>query len=268
MPKIIFEKYIEEELIAFVNSDPRNSLTAHNHMRIYDTPLFGIASALDPYFSDCLKSEIIGPSFLLPKDWLPCANSVISYFLPFTQEIRESNLLPGLPSEEWVSARIDGEHFNNVVRSFLVDLLSKMDEDAIAPPLDPRFQVNGFVSNWSERHVAYAAGLGTFGLHKALITKRGATGRFGSVVSTIKLTPTPRPYTSYDEYCPYLTQGTCGACIKRCPPDAITKAGKDHKVCHTYINDVILSKYAPRYGCAKCNVGVPCAFGIPEKGDS
>ena len=36
-------------------------------------------------------------------------------------------------------------------------------------------------SDWSERHAAYAAGLGTFGLTRALITEKGIAGRFGSL---------------------------------------------------------------------------------------
>ena len=51
---------------------------------------------------------------------------MISYFLPFAREIRESSRLAGLPSEEWVFARIDGETFNKTVRGFIIDLLTEM----------------------------------------------------------------------------------------------------------------------------------------------
>jgi hypothetical protein len=34
--------------------------------------------------------------------------------------------------------------------------------------------------------------------------------------------------------------------------------GKDHQICGDYIDREILSRYAPRYGCAKCNISVPC----------
>ncbi len=183
---------------------------------------------------------------------------MISYFLPFTKEIRDTNHAPGLPSEEWVSARIDGEAFNNEVRSFLLEMFKLMSADAVAPCLDPRFKVVNRVSNWSERHVAYAAGLGTFGLHRGLITEKGTAGRLGSVVTTLELTPTKGIYKSYDEYCLYLTHGKCGACMRRCPPLAITDKGKDNQICEEYIGREILSRFAPRYGCAKCSISVPC----------
>ena len=78
----------------------------------------------------------------------------------------------------------------------------------------------------------------------------------------------------FDEYCPFLTQmrtGTaadgklkCGACIRRCPAGAISADGKDHGVCSDFIDTEVLPLFAPRYGCAKCNVSVPCESGIPK----
>jgi epoxyqueuosine reductase len=118
-----------------------------------------------------------------------------------------------------------------------------MGEQALAPGLDLRFRVEEKKSNWSERHVAFVAGLGTFGLHRALITAKGTTVRIGSVITTLVLSPTPRPYTRYDEYCPFLTRGTCGACMKRCPPAAITERGKNNNACGDYIDKEILSLF-------------------------
>lgn len=257
------KNYIWEKTAGFIENDSRNVLSTHNNMRIYDAPLIGVASANDPYFKEFRKPGIVGPKFMLPGDWLLNAKSVISYFLPFTKEIRDSNRKLGLPSEEWMSARIDGESFNNAVRSFLVNLLKKLNSDAVAPGIDPRFKVVDRISNWSERHVAFAAGIGTFGLHRALITEKGTTGRIGSIITTLELEPTHRNYTKYFEYCPYLTQGKCGACIKKCPPEVISSAGKDNRACGEYIDKEILSKFAPRYGCAKCNINVPCEYMIP-----
>jgi len=43
----------------------------------------------------------------------------------------------------------------------------------MAPALDKRFVITDLQSNWSERHVAFIAGLGTFGLSRSLITPLG-----------------------------------------------------------------------------------------------
>jgi len=263
MDRLAQEETIRRQLESFVEADPRNRLAAHVGMKIYDSPLLGIASADDPWFEKFRTPGVVGPGFILPEEWLSGARSAISYFLPFTKEVRDSNRSPGLPSEEWASARIDGEAFNDIVRAFLVELLKGLGAHAVSPVLDPRFSVKSRISNWSERHVAFAAGLGTFGLHRALITPKGTAGRFGSVVTTLELCPTHREYTEYNEYCLYLAQGKCGACIRRCPPHAIDENGKDHRICGDYIDREVRSRFAPRYGCAKCNISVPCESGIP-----
>jgi epoxyqueuosine reductase QueG len=252
-----------QELTEFVQRDQRNALAAHGGMRMYDSPLLTVAAADDPLFDQFTEPGIIGPRFLKPRQWLAGARSVLAFYLPFTQAVCETNRKRGLPSEVWVSARIDGETFNQAVRSFLVDLLAERGAQACAPTLDPRFRVEARIANWSERHAAYVAGMGTFGLHRALITAKGSTGRIGSVITTLALPPTPRPYTRYDEYCLFLTHGKCGACIPRCPPSAISPSGKDHDICSGYIDREILSRFKPRYGCAKCNLNVPCEKGIP-----
>lgn len=256
------ENYIKIVFTEFIKNDPRNILPAHN-MKIYDAPLIGIASAYDPYFEEFRKPNIVGPRFILPEKWLPQARSIISFFLPFTKELRNTNRSPGFPSEEWISERIDGQAFIDTAHAFLVELLEGLHSKAVAPSIDPRFQVEDRISNWSERHVAFAAGLGTFGLHRALITSKGTAGQIGSVITTLPLDSTPRPYTRYDEYCPFLTKGKCGACIGGCPTIAISEKGKSNQLCSDYIDREILSRFSPRYGCGKCNINVPCENKIP-----
>jgi epoxyqueuosine reductase QueG len=257
------EQEIFHALTDFVSEAPGNALAAHGGMRIYDDPLLAVAAATDPWFARFPEPQILGPAFLQPGQWLAGCQSILAYFLPFTQELRDTNQRPGLPSEAWVSARIDGEAFNESVRAFLVDLLDQWGAQACAPCLDPRFQVTARVANWSERHVAMVAGLGTFGLHRALITAKGSAGRLGSVITSLALPATPRPYARPDEYCWFLNGGRCGACIPRCPPSAISRDGKDHALCGDYIDREVLSRFRPRYGCAKCNIAVPCESGIP-----
>lgn len=252
---------LEEALSRRVRESPGNRLATPEGSAIYDEPLLGLARAGDPLF-DRLR-EVGAPDHRSPGDWLSGARTVISYFLPFSRAVRESNRTPGLPSAEWCSARIEGEALNDELRRFLVARLEAQGFRAVAPPLTPAFRVSGLAANWSERHVAYIAGLGTFGLSASLITRRGSAGRFGSVVTDWELEPDPRPDGPHYAYCPWLSRGECGDCIARCPAGAIGAEGKDKERCRRYLDEVIKPRFAPRYGCAKCQTGVSCEAGLP-----
>lgn len=134
---------------------------------------------------------------------------------------------------------------------------------------DRRSERYGFASTWSERHAAYAAGLGTFGLSDGLITPKGKAMRCGSVIARMSVTPTVRPYTDHHAYCLFYARGTCGRCIDRCPIGAISERGHDKDLCSRYLD--MTRQYVNRhfgfdgYGCGLCQTGVPCESGIPEE---
>ena len=241
----------------FTQTNSLNKVPELNNLQIFDQPIIGIASATDPIFEQLKQSDVIGPRHLSPQEWVPGSKSVISYFLPFTAAVRASNRQAGLTSPEWLYGRIEGEMFNGALSRMLVEKLQNAGYQAVAPSKDSRFAVVDRRSNWSERHVAFIAGLGTLSLNRSLITKIGSAGRLGSVVTDLELPATPRYYTEIEENCSH-----CGACIRRCPPLAINETGKDHAICSAYL-DGILKRFTPRYGCGKCQTAVPCEAGIP-----
>jgi len=245
-------------------------------LKMYDSPLVGVASAQDSLFEEYKKPEVIGPWFMGPHEWLPGAQTVISLFFPFTEEVRASNRTQKEePSAAWLHGRIEGQTFLLRYIDRLREWFASQGVAACTPMTDSRFQAvhNGnkfheygcvtektFGSNWSERHAAYAAGLGTFGLSKGLITERGMAGRFASIIIDLTLEPDARPYTGVYDYC---TQ--CGACARRCPAHAIDpEQGKDHIACRQWL--LRMSEiHAPRYGCGLCQTGVPCEKCIPKR---
>lgn len=240
-------------------------------LRIYEAPIFAFGSAQDPLFQ-CLKEpSIIGPHFMLPQEWLPQACSVISFFLPFTEAVKKGNSRDmSWPSEEWLHARYEGQNFLIMLCEYLQAELAKAGYAGLIPAADPRFwsnssvsgntdKVGDYTSNWSERHVAYVCGLGTFGLSKGLITAKGLAGRFGSIITDLALSPDRREYTELYEYCI-----KCGACVRHCPAQAISLTeGKKHEPCGDFLAST-RKIYDPRYGCGKCQVNVPCESGIPS----
>jgi epoxyqueuosine reductase QueG len=262
-------KALKEKIASFCETDINNTLP--DGRRIFERPLVGVASASDPIFEGFCEEEIIGAAFKPPACWLPDAVSVISYFLPFQAHIRSSNYGNPSPSLEWLHSRFLGESFNCKLRQFIVDEIEAAGGKAVAPLLHQSYfsDYNIFSSNWSERHVAYAAGLGSFGLHRGLITESGVAGRFGSVITNLKLETTPRPEGSHYQNCPFLVDGSCGVCISRCPAGAITECGKDKSKCYQYMfieDHVKLQREQFGYAhsvCGKCQVDVPCEARIP-----
>lgn len=230
-------------------------------MPLFDAPLLGVADAADPIFADFQKPGVVGLHHLLPAGLLPGAQRVVSVFFPYTAEICRANARDyRWPATEWLHARIDGQAHILAAVGRLVEWLQAAGHQAVMPAAHPLYKAenNSFTSNWSERHAAYACGLGTFSLNRGLITQKGMAGRFGSLVTTARLAPTPRPYSRHDEYC-----SRCGACAAHCPVGAISlRAGKAHPPCSAFLDETA-QKTPPYYGCGKCQVAVPCSRGIP-----
>jgi epoxyqueuosine reductase QueG len=140
----------------------------------------------------------------------------------------------------------------------LAEFWSRSDEGPFAP-----------CSNWSERHAAHAAGLGTFGLSDGLITPRGKAMRTGSVVARISIPPTARPYQDHHAYCLHFSHGTCGKCMARCPVNAISRDGHDKKRCQRYTEGKVPEFTKNKYNievsvCGLCQVDIPCMHHIPD----
>lgn len=228
---------------------------------IYSGVTGGVADPCDEILVSLKKNEEANIDLMQPEEWLPGAKSVISFFMPFARWITEENIGGGWPTAAWLHGRIEGQAASNKVVLAITEKIKEEGSCAVAPALDPRFKADkeGCTSNWSERHIAYACGLGTFGLSRGIITELGMAGRLISLVTTLPLQPTPRPYAGLYEYCI-----RCGACVNSCPVKAISfKKLKDNKLCDAFI-DVVRRVEEPYYGCGKCQSGMPCAFGIPK----
>ncbi|HZL98077.1 MAG TPA: hypothetical protein VFB91_05160 [Terriglobales bacterium] len=274
------QKAIRDEIVRFVLASPGNR-HREGEKRYFDEPLVGFASAADPLFTE--YKRIIGPFHRTPQEWMATEpeapamvqGTVICWILPVTRATRESNRRERVwPSREWAHTRNYGEEFNNLLRLHMVAFLSGRGLRAIAPQLSPEFTwfdsaAVGIASTWSERHAAYAAGLGTFSLNDGLITERGIAHRCGSVITDLILPPTKRPGTDPRGNCLYYREGSCGICIDRCPAGALSREGHDKAKCREYLYGDIPRAVADRFriskiGCGLCQTLVPCEGMIPR----
>jgi len=276
-------EWIVEAIKRFAAESPENALGDGTGEPAWDEPRVKFAGGADPIFP-FLQSDI-GAFLWTPAeifrltfprlDRPPEALSVISWILPQTAATRADNRAArDLPAERWARSRVFGEAFNVKLAAHLVASLEARGFHAVAPSLlspawqwqtSPRY---GFSSSWSERHAAYAAGHGTFGLCDGLITEAGKAIRCGSVVADIPLDPSPRPYRDPHAYCPFYAGGGCGKCIPRCPAGAISKQGHDKGKCMKFLFETVSPHIQSvfgfaSYGCGLCQTGVPCEAGIP-----
>ncbi len=281
------EKFLEETIKRFVAESEANRLTMIDNSPIFDEPLVAFASGNDPIFTE--YKEIIGQFHWHPKDLLEqCARdehyegsiediSIICWIIPIMKETIKSNASQTqFPSPRWAHTRDTGEKFNVLLRKHIVGLLKSEGLLAIAPMDSSYFQMImdervGWASSWSERHAAYASGLGTFSLSDGLITPRGIAHRVGSVVVNMKLKPTPRIYKDHHANCLFYNSGTCGECIDRCPTGAISESGHDKAACSIYVYQQCIEGLREKYnidvttGCGLCQAGVSCSMRIPKR---
>jgi epoxyqueuosine reductase QueG len=263
---------LQTELNIFLAESPLNRIAAHTALsenliglQLFTSAAVKIADANDPYFLELKKPEIVGAHHKHPREWLPDAERVICYMLYYSEDVRESNRRDTQrPSDAWLHGRIEGHEMVLAAAAHIEAILKKAGWAAFSPQLDARTAESPprFSSFWSERHVAFLAGMGTFGLSKGLISQQGMAGRLGSVITNAVLKPDIRPYTDIYEYC-----SNCGACTQRCPANAISlETGKNHERCAAFIDRIMKEECRPPYyGCGKCQVGVPCETSPPRR---
>lgn len=270
----------------FIRQSPENTLQNQAGDKAWADPLVGFSSGNDPLY--VRYKQAVGPFHWTPGEIFaqtfpgahaaPAELTVICWILPQAEATKADNReQTTYPAERWARSRIFGEEVNDKLRRHVVDALRDAGVVAVAPVLSPQWEWREseryvFASNWSERHAAHASGLGTFGLCDGLITPVGKAMRAGSVVARIQIPPTPRPYGDHRAYCLFFAEGTCGKCMARCPPGAITEAGHDKVKCRQHVEATkgfVIANYGfDGYGCGLCQTGVPCESRIPIKGEA
>lgn len=273
---------IVREIKSFVKQSPLNRMPTPNKDIMFDEPLVQFADGADPVFNE--YKRVIGHEHRAPREVIANTGnlshiSVISWILPITGATRKAHRMEmKVPSRLWSHTRWYGEIFNDALRTHVVELLNKMGYTASAPALPGRLKVyrneKGLYSDWSERHMAYAAGLGTFSLSDGFITERGIAHRCGSVVTNLELRASPRTAAGTYANCLFYSGVKCRACIERCPSGAITEKGHDKIKCREYCNsigynpDQLKANYDIEKsvaGCGLCQAKVPCEDTNPIK---
>jgi len=234
--------------------------------------LVGFADANHP---DIYKlKESISEKHVMPNEVLEKATIIIAYFIPFTKELADTNKEAGdIASLEWARTYEETNAMLGQLNRYLIKELRKMGYKAVVTKEATTFDRDRLMSNWSQRHIARIAGLGTFGINNMLISQKGCCGRYSTVVTNLDVEPDD---IIEEEYCLYKSKGICGVCVKHCPSGALTLNGYDRNKCFQVCmkNAEIYRDFGSSYHdesgqgvnstgsevCGKCVVNVPCSF--------
>ena len=234
---------------------------------MWKAPLVAVVPADHPQMA--LLKQVVCADHFLPEELLEGAKSIIAMFVPFEDKIAESNIGGETASEDWVKAYVYTNELLNHVTAELGKYLNKQGlRTFIIKATHNFFNEKTLLSRWSHRHIAWMAGLGTFGINNMLITEKGCCGRFSSLLTNADFSSLDLPIGNVkdSENCLNKRNGSCGLCQKKCPVQAYSKQGSfDRHKCYE-----ICKKNAERYKylgladvCGKCLAGLPCSCKKP-----
>jgi epoxyqueuosine reductase QueG len=230
---------------------------------LWKEPIIEIISAQDEKLNTLKES--VSSEHLMPFDILPDARSIISFFIPFQDEIVTSNIGGTRASKEWALAYIKTNDLIKTINNRIEALMEKSGNKAGKIPATHNFDTERLISNWSHRHIAHIAGMGTFGINNMLITRNGCCGRFGSIVISYGF----ENYTVKEtkERCLHKINGSCGMCQKKCEMNAYKAGIFNRQRCYTKCLEN--AEYHKSLGyadvCGKCLAGLPCSTKDPSE---
>lgn len=236
---------IEELITIMVKNHPKASY--------YRTPIIGYASAFDPLYDQL--DDIIGNPQIHPRDMLSGAQTVIVYFIPYSNVIFSDAKSSHLISPLWSNAYMQTNELLDSIAIALREMFSSKGICCAFEPPTENFDHVTKTAQWGHKSNAVIAGIGSFGLNHLVITKQGCMGRMNSLVMDAKITPTLR---TDHQYCLFYQNGKCKSCITKCPSGALWEDGSiDKKRCDAYLEGKNIHDW--QQGCPQCSLG-PCAM--------
>lgn len=254
------------DLAAIAARVAASAIAASGETGLWRAPIVGAVSA-SRVVAARLR-EIASPTHLLPSDLLVGARSVVCFFVPFAKEVSDGNSSGDDASAGWGRAYVRTNRLIAEIGEGIAASLASLGYRAATVPATHNFDEETLLSDWSHRHLAYLAGIGSFGLNNMLITDSGAAGRLGSAVTDVPLAgPAPAPAR---ERCLAKLDGSCRACIARCPVGALSHGTFNRRACYDVClrNARRLTDVGYADVCGKCVVALPCSLRDPTRGRS
>jgi len=250
------------EIIETIKKTLLDYETGNSTEKFWKEPIIEIIPA-DNEKLKLLKSAV-SSEHLKPHDILPDAKSIVSFFIPFSEWIVKSNTVGQMASREWVELYIKTNAVIKTINDNIEILMATNGYKAGKIPATHNFDKEKLISNWSHRHIAFIAGIGTFGYNNMLITKNGCCGRLGSIITSYEFNEY-RQISGKKDKCLNKTDGSCGICRKKCVVNAYENSNYDRYKC--YEQCLKNAEFHKDIGyadvCGKCMVGLPCSINEP-----
>jgi len=269
-------KTLEEKVNLFLNDNKEKNFFDKNGKRLFSYISAGTQTGSHPVFK---KITQIIDKHLTPLDifknkysnYNDIEISVITFAFHYSNDIVNDNAAEVThPSFSWYELR---HKFDLILDPFILYIKSIFNDNKILIPekselYSVKKNTKVPTANWSLRHIAFACGLGSFGLHGALITDRGCTHRLLSIVTDYNFNHYPQISMNPYFNCLYFNNKSCTKCIDRCPVNAIIPG--EHIIERCFDHEMVVNKHKAIeiYGkeiaaCGLCMSGVPCDLKKP-----
>lgn len=223
---------------------------------MYQDPIIVYHDAKDPAFDTFFRMGICRH----PAEIYRPGNTLVLFFLPYREDIVESNKGGTATSDQWLTAYKKGTglimRINRAIRNTLESrgrLVSCLNT-----PID--WNEKKAAEEWSFKLASYLAGMGEFSTAGSFVTAKGFGGRFSGIITDEVLyeeKPQTRTPEEYEAMIADIKKATLyeGApsdeCIAACPCGAISKDGIDRFKCQQHCKT--LNEYVPSPdACGKC----------------
>lgn len=249
----------------------------------FGEPLIGYANTSEVIFDMFYDHDICK----LPRKVYNPARAMIIYFLPYKEDVVESNRGSQDPSPEWLQAHHDSMWAMMKVNAAITAEIGKFGRLVSLCNVPTDWDERKCGPEWNYKLAAYVCGLGEIGPNGCVMTEAGQAGRFGGVLTDINLVP-ERDFgfghtesrahnpemdaefrrimaaSRYEGFCGKVTDadgkgtaddtkdaGCSQELIAVCPAGAISEAGINRKACQEYCRK--FNSFVPTPDiCGKC----------------
>lgn len=229
----------------------------------FGEPLIGFANTSEPIFDMFYDNDLCK----LPRKIYNPARAIIVFFLPYAEDITDSNKKSFEPSEKWIKAYNDSTWAIIKVHAAITKELARFGRLASLCNVPVDWDESKCGPDWDFKKAAYVAGMGDFGPAGCILTEKGPAGRFGAILTDVNLVPerdfgfghtesrgnTPELYEEFKHYMKAtFYEGPCSdELIAKCPCGAISTDGIDKFKCQQYCKGLGAIVPSPD-ACGKC----------------